>query len=51
MAEAAVGILMLKTNLPRPPADSLLEPFAAAGARLVAVGARAIIASCGCLAG
>ncbi len=49
MAEAAVGILMLKTNLPRPPADALLEPFAA-GARLVAVGARAIVTSCGCLA-
>ncbi len=48
MAEAAVGILMLKTNLPRPPADLLLEPFGAA--RLVAVGARAIITSCGCLA-
>ena len=44
MAEAAVGILMLQTNLPYPPADLLLEPFAAAGAR-------AITTSCGFLAG
>ena len=82
MTEAAVGILMLKTNFPRPPGDIgnpatwpfpvlyevvapatvdrvvsanppvdlLVEPFAAAGARLVAAGARAITTSCGFLA-
>ena len=42
MVEAAIGTLMPKTNFPRPPADLLLEPFAAAGARLVAGGGRAI---------
>ena len=82
MTEAAVGILMLKTNFPRPPGDIgnpatwpfpvlyevvapatvdrvvsanppielLVEPFAAAGARLVAAGAQAITTSCGFLA-
>ncbi len=48
MAEAAVGILMLKTNFPRPPTDLLPELFA--GARLVAVSARAITTSRGLLA-
>ncbi len=41
MVEAAVGILTLKTNLPRPPADLLLAPL---------VGARAITANRGFLA-
>ena len=49
MAEAAVGFPRPKTTFPRPPADQLLEPFAAT--RLVAVGGRAITNRRGFLAG
>ena len=38
MAETAVGILVPKSNLPRPPADLLVEPFAAVGAQAITTG-------------